>query len=202
MKLSVIFDDARITKDGLGYVVMLPDQPQIWAIQWQDGAGHIEYRDAATLNQVIDDPSVIAPYVALWQAAHNAATAPPPPLTLAQAKAQALAALADQRWEATKWFTFDGVRTQADAAISVITGRLVLRRETGLPDGFEMVFKLANGQMRSWDKAGDVAFGAAVAAHVQGCFDVEKALTAAVADAQTAAAVQALVETARVSWPT
>lgn len=86
MKLSVIFADNRIVKDGLGYVVTLPDEPEIWAIQWGGSAGHIEYRDAETLNEGFTDADVIAPYLTLWQAAHDAATFVPEP-TLSERKA-------------------------------------------------------------------------------------------------------------------
>lgn len=116
-------------------------------------------------------------------------------------KADALAQIADQRWTATQYFTFDGVRTQANNAISVISARLQLRHETGIPDGYEMSFKLADGEFRSWNRAGEVAFGQALAGHVQGCFNVEATLTDAVAAATTPAAIQGLIETARVSWP-
>lgn len=83
MKLSVIFDDARVVKDGLGYEVMLPSKPEFWAIQWNGETGHIEYRDPDRLNEAIpndDRPDAavfLAPYMALWQAAHALATAEP-----------------------------------------------------------------------------------------------------------------------------
>lgn len=77
MRLSVIFDDALVMKDGVGYRVTLPDEPDVHAIQWSGETGEIEYRDQHTPNEAIDDESVLAPYLALWQAAHDAASAPP-----------------------------------------------------------------------------------------------------------------------------
>ena len=77
MRLSVIFDDALVMKDGVGYRVTLPDEPDVHAIQWGGETGEIEYRDQHTPNEAIDDQAVLAPYLALWQAAHDAATALP-----------------------------------------------------------------------------------------------------------------------------
>lgn len=120
-------------------------------------------------------------------------------LDLAAAQIRALAELADARWSATQFFTFDGVETQADGAIGVITARLMLRQQVGIPDEAEMAFKLADGEFRAWDKAAEVAFGLALSTHVQGCFDLEATASAAIAAAQTAA--EALAIPAGVTWP-
>lgn len=77
MRISVIFDDELVMVDGVGYRVTLPDEPDVHAIQWTGQTGEIEYRDQHTPNEAIDDQAVLAPYLALWQAAHEAATAPP-----------------------------------------------------------------------------------------------------------------------------
>jgi hypothetical protein len=74
MKLSVIFDDNRIVKDGVGYSVTLPNKPGIWAIQWNENKGHIEYRDSAKRNGLFEDEADLTEYVALWDAAHAEAT--------------------------------------------------------------------------------------------------------------------------------
>lgn len=77
MRLSVIFDDELVMKDGVGYRVTLPNEPDVHAIQWTGATGEIEYRDQHTPNEAFDDEAVLAPYLALWQAAHDAAIAPP-----------------------------------------------------------------------------------------------------------------------------
>lgn len=82
MRLSVIFDDELVMVDGVGYRVNLPDAPEIHAIQWNGQAGEIEYRDQHTPNEAIDDQAVLAPYLALWQAAHDAATQVSPVLVV------------------------------------------------------------------------------------------------------------------------
>lgn len=77
MRLSVIFDDELVMKDGVGYRVTLPDEPDVHAIQWAGETGEIEYRDQHTPNEAIDDESVLLPYLALWQAAQDATNPAP-----------------------------------------------------------------------------------------------------------------------------
>lgn len=126
---------------------------------------------------------------------------PVSPEVLAAARDLALSDLASQRWEATQFFTYDGVRTHANNAIGVISARLQLRRETGVPDDYPMKFKLSDGEFRSWDRAGEVEFGQALADHVQGCFDLEGDLTEQIAAAETPSAIGDIVEAARAGWP-
>lgn len=120
-------------------------------------------------------------------------------VTLADAKALALSHLANARWDATQHFTYDGVRTKADGAFAVITARMEMRRQLEISDETPMQFKLANGEFRAWTKAGEVAFGAALSQHIQGCFDAENLATGAIAAAQTAAAALAIPDA--VEWP-
>lgn len=134
----------------------------------------------------------------LWDGETLSIPQPPEP-TLAEVKAQALAALASARWEATQYFTYDGVRTQADNAVAVITGRITLRDKTGIPPEYPMGFKLGDGQFRQWAAADEVAFGAAIAGHIQDCFDVEATATLAIEAAEDAAEVAAALEA--VVWP-
>lgn len=114
MRLSVIFDDQIVIKDGLGYRVALPDQPAIHAIQWRDGAGEIEFRDRATPNEVINDPALITPYQALWQAAHDAANPPPTLADRKAAKSAQVNTLRDERID--RGFLFQGHRIQSRAS--------------------------------------------------------------------------------------
>lgn len=143
MRLSVIFDDALVMKDGVGYRVTLPDEPDVHAIQWTGEAGEIEYRDQHTPNEVIGDESVLSPYVALWQAAHDAASAPSaePPRRLvkkstvmsrllAMGKATTVRAAFDANPEADfRWHTPDWPSVYADD-----DGLLVFLRGIGLTE--------------------------------------------------------------------
>lgn len=120
-------------------------------------------------------------------------------IELADAKATALAELAAARWIATQTFTYDGIETQADGAIAVLTGILTLRRELEIPVEATTAFKLGDGEFRSWDRDGLVAFGAAVSVHIQTCFGIEALATAEIMAAATAA--NALAIPASIAWP-
>lgn len=110
--------------------------------------------------------------------------------SLAEARAARLAELANRRWQATQYFTFDGVRTHADGAISAITAAVVARQAFAITA--PQTWKLADGEFRSFDTTGILAYGAAVQAHVQACFDREAALTVEIESAATIAAVEAV----------
>lgn len=111
MRLSVIFDDQRVVLNGLAYNVTLPDEPEIHAIQWLADAGEIEFRDPLVPNQAIDDPAIVAPYQALWQAAHIAANPPPTFEDRKAAKQAKINATRDLRVD--KGFLFAGYRIQS-----------------------------------------------------------------------------------------
>lgn len=101
-----------------------------------------------------------------------------------------LAELADMRWQATQWFTYDGVTAPADAALTAVTGYVVaaqIRPPSG-PDRW----KLAAGEFRMWSVADIVDYGIAIRAHVQACFDREDELSAALAAAPDIAALDAI----------
>lgn len=87
-----------------------------------------------------------------------------------------LAALANRRWQAVQTFTYDGVQTAADGAATALTGAIVAMQLPGGPD--TVLWKLADGDFRVWDLAALVAFGQAVRAHIQACFDHEADLAA------------------------
>ncbi len=192
MKLSVIFADNRIVKDGLGYVVTLPEQLAIWAIQWSGEAGHIEYRDATTLNEAFTDADVIAPYLALWQAAHDAATFVPEP-TLETT----LAAIADYRRNRTQAMNYDGeTAVPADQALSVITS-IAVAEQLAPSGGATRTFKLKPGAFREWTVAQITAYGMAIGAYVQACFDREKDL----ADQATGGDIEGALAALETGWP-
>jgi hypothetical protein len=121
----------------------------------------------------------------------------PPILTLAEAKGQRLEALADRRWQASQTFTYDGVRTQADPAIPAITAAVVSSQF--LPPGTLRTWKLGTGEFRQWTINDIIAFGMAVSAYVQGCFNLEAVRAEAINDAPDLAALAAIdTET---GWP-
>ena len=100
---------------------------------------------------------------------------------------QKLRDLADYRWQKTQRFTYDGVETQADPAIAVVTARVVAAQF--LPPESTTKFKLADGEFRVWSAENLIAFGMAINAHVQACFDREDQLTALILAAEDPSSV-------------
>jgi len=74
MRVSVIIDDKTVVVDGVG-VALTSTWPttsnDIWAYQWYDDNGEIEYRSPGTDHGTFTDISVIQPYID----AHNVAIA-------------------------------------------------------------------------------------------------------------------------------
>ena len=103
----------------------------------------------------------------------------PDPRSLDQQRSDRLGVLADRRWRATQRFTYDGVETQADPAISAVTAAVVSSQF--MAPGSTRTWKLADGAFRTWSVNDIVAFGMAISAHVQACFNREADLAADIA---------------------
>jgi len=114
--------------------------------------------------------------------------------SLAEARAEAEAKLAAIRWERTQTFTYDGVATPCnDGARAALLGAVVGLQIEGSQG--PITWKLAPGEFRVWTLPELIAFGQAMRAHVQTCFDREAALSAqieAARDSRTAMAVNLL----------
>jgi len=152
---------------------------------------------------IAPEPPATAPGERLrWDGAWTVLSADHLAAMLRAAKKAALAEIASQRWEATQFFTYDGVRTQADGAIGVVTGRLALRDATGAPPELQMKFKLGDGEYRYWSRDQDTAFGVSIGLYIQMCFNIEDELTEAVQAAADVDQVAQLVAAARSGWPT
>lgn len=100
-------------------------------------------------------------------------------------RADALTTLADRRWQATQTFTYEGVVTPADSAISVVTSTILSASVFNLPSNHTWSWKLANNQFRTWTLADIKSFALAMNAHVQACFDNEKTLTTLIMNTST-----------------
>ena len=111
----------------------------------------------------------------------------------------ALDELADQRWRATQTFSYDGVVAPADPALGAVVG-FVVGAQLAAPEG-PSTWELARGVFRSWTVEQIIAYGLAIRAHIQACFDNVEALSAEVAAATTPAAIAAIVDQAGTSWP-
>lgn len=115
----------------------------------------------------------------------------PDPRPLAEQKAARLQELADARWQACQTFTYDGVVTAADPALTAVTG-FVVAAQVSPPAGLS-TWKLGPAQFRQWSVQDVIAYGIAIRAHVQACFDREEALSTAVTQAEDAEALDAVV---------
>jgi hypothetical protein len=73
MKLTVVFDDKIIAKDGVIYEVDAEDwsltQGNMHAVQWQDTSGHLEFTDN-TANQALTSESQVATYSTFFDNYH------------------------------------------------------------------------------------------------------------------------------------
>lgn len=112
----------------------------------------------------------------------------PDPRSLEEQKEQKVAELADRRWNACQYFTYDGERTQADGAISAITGAVVGRQFAQQAYGVEpppQIWKLNSKAFRTFTTMELVQFGFAAQGHISACFEREQQLSTAIEAATT-----------------
>ena len=82
MRLTIIRADNVVLVDGRALHVDLTLLPaNLHAVQWDGDAGHIEYNDGTPNTQVsqAEYDALIAPALAAWEVAREAADTPPPP---------------------------------------------------------------------------------------------------------------------------
>jgi hypothetical protein len=116
MKLTIMTETSSVGKDGLFFDNLNLTQcgvpPDVWALQWQDSTGHIEFNSASVQNQDITSlPTWANNCLAVWQVAYDVSIAPPPPPlppTAEQNKATAA-----QKLSATDWTTISDVSDPA-----------------------------------------------------------------------------------------
>ncbi len=117
---------------------------------------------------------------------------------LDHAKAERLADLAAERWARTQTFSYDGVdAVPADSALVAVVG-VVVGAQVVTPVE-PITWKLRDGEFRSWSVEQITDYGIAIRAHIQACFDNERALTAAIQAAATHEDLQAI--NLAVGWP-
>lgn len=118
---------------------------------------------------------------------------------LAAGQSAAISALASARWQRCQLFTYDGeADAYADAAIAVTTAKIRALEETGSTDPIN--FKLTATAWRSWTLADLKAYGQAIDAHIQACFDNEAAIATQIQAATGRAELNAIDLDA--GWPT
>lgn len=118
--------------------------------------------------------------------------------TLAQARADKLAALAERRWQAETGGTLVGgmpVKTDASSTAKITAAYV----QASANPNFAVNWKVDTAMFVTLDAATVIAIGDAVTAHVQACFDNEMALATAIMLAPDVAALDAIdIET---GWP-
>lgn len=168
--------------------------------RWADSAHRsiIAEIDGRSLHVPDDPANSDRRAIAQWEAAGNVIAEPPAP-TLAELKAQKLAALADRRWRAeVGGATVDGVtiQTDRDSQIkwSVVFGLAKLDPNYSVPN-----WKLPDGSFMPLANQQILDFSHAARLHVQACFDHEAALAAEIAAAADPATLEAVDIEA--GWP-
>lgn len=174
--------------------------PAVSSARWMDAEHRsiIVEIDGSSLQVPNDPANSDRRAIAQWEAAGNVIAEPPAP-TLAELKAQKLAALADRRWRAeVGGATVDGVtiQTDRDSQIkwSVVFGLAKLDPNYSVPN-----WKLPDGSFMALTNQQILDFSNAARLHVQGCFDHEAALAGEIAAAADAAALAAVDIEA--GWP-
>lgn len=109
MKLTILFETSSVGKNELFFDDLNLTQcgipSDVWALQWQDVAGHIEFKSAEVQNQDITSlPAWADNCLAVWEIAYQQSIAPPPPPTAEQNKQTA-----SQRLQQTDWTTIPDV---------------------------------------------------------------------------------------------
>lgn len=117
---------------------------------------------------------------------------------VAAVKEAALAAAAALRWQRTLFFAYDGVaNAYADPAIAPLAAKILALDEAA--SDAPVNFKLSGTVWRSWTRTQLRAYGAAIDAHIQACFDHEKILSDAIDAAADLDALRAIDVSA--GWP-
>mgnify|MGYP003109347872 CR=1 FL=1 len=116
---------------------------------------------------------------------------------LATAKAHMKAQAATLRWGKSQLMPYDGETAYADAALAVVTAKIRVLEESGSTDPIS--FKLTATAWRSWTLTQLKAYGLAIDAHIQACFDNEASLAAQIDAAADIDALNAIDLEA--GWP-
>ncbi len=121
---------------------------------------------------------------------------------LSEQKDQRKAELSDRRWQMCQYFVFDGVRTQADGAISPITGAVVARQmmlqQSGGVEPPPQIWKLNSSNYKNFTTTQLVMFGFAAQNHISQCFKREQELSELIDNATTG---EELDEISFDNWP-
>lgn len=103
MKLTIITENNQVGKDHYFYDHLslsscnIPEN--VWALQWNNSSGHIEYNDGSTNLEINELPAWAIECVKVWDAQHQMELNPPHiPNTAEQNKQKASELLSDTDW--------------------------------------------------------------------------------------------------------
>jgi len=194
MRVTIIPQDSVIGVDGVFYQVdMTGVRAGVHAVQFDGAAGEIEFSDKTNMNEPIDDLTEFQVIIDRWQDAHNTATAPSPPPTLARAKALKMAEI--ERARDTAIFSdvsAHGRLWQADRRSQEILGQAITLAQAGLPLP-EAWRDASNSNMAITSPADLLGIAGAVAQQTHAAYVKSWNLKAQVDAATTPAQVDAIV---------
>lgn len=135
MQVTIVPPDSIVGVDGVFYRVdMTGIRAGIHAVQFDGVAGEIEFVDKTNMNEPITSLTEFQAIVDRWQAAHDAATAPPAPPTLAEARADKAARFANLRnADAAKPVLVSSKQYPADADYRSDIAAMLSQRSRGKP---------------------------------------------------------------------
>lgn len=198
-EMSTTVDDRKVT----GKNIVAPPTHQESAVVETGPPTHIKWRENSyelvTLDGFTDTANLtpIPPnFNGSWMLPDYQERTFTPDLLGAQAAK--LAELAAIRWDRTRIFVYLDGLAWAEPAISNLTSKLFARQTLGITAPSS--YKLFEGRFVDLDTAGMVAYGAAIDAYVQACFDVEQAITALILACRTVEEVEA-IDLSTIAWP-
>lgn len=129
MRVTIIVEDGSVSKNGIGYAGLnLGQIPSgVRAVQWYGADGEVEFAPVNSGGTVIVPPNVkitdLAPFqpaLDAWQAAHDVATAPPPPLTPQQIVKKFTDAIQKRLDDFARTRNYDGILSACTYATSTV----------------------------------------------------------------------------------
>lgn len=200
MRITIVPDDNCVIADGDALSgLALPASPNIHAIQWHGTYGIIEKKVGPA--ERFTDEGVLAPYLAVWQAARDAIDNPPPPPapTLAEAKAAKAAAVKRKRdlFE-TQGFTYLGKLFDSDErSVLRITQAALTAQVVGA--SFSINWTAADNSVVTLNQAAMLGMPAALAMRANALHQYAAGLKAQIAAAADATALSGINLAA--GWP-
>jgi len=193
MRVTIVPADQCVIVDGDTLSgLALPAAPNVHAIQWHGTHGIIERRTGAA--EYFTDESVIAPFVAVWQARRDELDNPPPPPvpTLAEAKEAAIAAVNHRRDDLeTQGFIHLGKVFDSDErSVLRITQAALTAQVIGA--SFTIDWTAADNSVITLDLAAMLGMPAALAVRANALHQYAAGLKAQIAAAADATALAAI----------